>query len=199
MGRRRARRAGFREIVVYALFALFTSIWCLVAGECLIPSALNNMANGMMAHALDQRIELTQHRYTVWPNRFPAAPTVEWIRTQPESTRTAQLSIWDRTGSNQPKVLRIRDTAGASINGVNKGDPYATVYLPAATKIDVMIRPGNYDIVAISGNGWNAKAGFDGQATTVSYGSISLTAAHSSVIVMGADDQPMRQVSRDWL
>lgn len=153
----------------------------------------------MAAKAVDQRIKTSQHRSTIWPDQFPTEPTVEWIRTQPELLRTARLSIWDETKSEQPKVLRIRQTGGGSFNGINRSDPYVTVYLPAGTRTDVSLQPGSYDVVAMSGDGWTAETGFGDGATTVSYGSVVLVANQVGTVAMGATDQPMKQVTRDWM
>ncbi len=133
------------------------------------------------------------------PAEFPQSGTEIWgPQGKPISGSMSTISIWDVTGSNQNKVVKIRRHSPTYGRGANLTEPVVTLYLRAGERHDLKVKPGLYDIVAASSEGWDSN-GFTGTTTIVSFGTVNAAAPSiPTVIAMGAPDQDATLVDTTW-
>lgn len=133
------------------------------------------------------------------PAEFPQSGTEIWgSQGKPISGSMSTISIWDVTGSNQNKVVKIRRHSPTYGRGANLTEPVVTLYLQAGERHDLKVKPGLYDIVAASSEGWDSN-GFTGTTTIVSFGTVNAAAPSiPTVVAMGAPDQDATLVDTTW-
>ena len=108
------------------------------------------------------------------------------------------ISIWDVTGFNQDKVIRVRRHSPTYGRGANHTEVVVTLFLKAGERHDLLVRPGLYDVVAASSEGWDS-TGFTGSTSIVSFGTVNAAVPSvPTVVAMGAPDQDATLVDGTW-
>ena len=133
------------------------------------------------------------------PATFPRSGTEVWgPQGKPIAGRMSTISIWDVTGSPQNKVVRVRRHSPTYGRGTNRMEPVVTLFLQAGERHDLSLRPGLYDVIAASSQGWNEN-GFTGDLTMVSFGTVNAAVPSvPTVVAMGAADQDATLVDAPW-
>ena len=133
------------------------------------------------------------------PAEFPESGTTIWgSQGQPITGNLSTMSIWDVSGSDQNKVIRIRRHIPAYNRGANTSEPVATVFLVAGERKDLRLKPGLYDVVVGSSEGWNEQ-GFAGAVSIASFGTINAAAPGApAILAIGAPDQEASLVDASW-
>lgn len=133
------------------------------------------------------------------PEAFPESGTEVWgPQGKPIAGSMSTISIWDVTRSDQNKVIRVRRHSPTYGRGANRTEPVVTLFLKAGERHDLMVRPGLYDVVAASSEGWDS-TGFTGSTSIVSFGTVNAAVPSvPTVVAMGAPDQDATLVDGTW-
>lgn len=131
------------------------------------------------------------------PEVWPGPARAIWASgNHPYEGETAGLVIWDTSENEHRKVLRIRPAVRKNRGEPNRYPPIVTVFISPGDRVMIDLAPGIYEVYAMSGLHWNS--GFDQTADVVSYGYVYVYQYRPSVIAIGALDQPVTIVTRDW-
>lgn len=131
------------------------------------------------------------------PEKWPGNEIALWGEGQgPYYGDTGGLIIWDSSNNERRKVFRIREAVRKVRGEPNRRPPIANVFISPGDRVQIPLQPGTYEVYAISGREWNS--GFDESAEVVSYGYVFVYQYKPSVIAIGAPDQPVTFVDRDW-
>lgn len=136
---------------------------------------------------------------TQLPEAFPESGTEVWgSQGKPIAGSMSTISIWDVTGSDQDKVIRVRRHSPTYGRGANRTEAVVTLFLKAGERHDLKVRPGLYDLVAASSEGWDS-TGFTGSTSIVSFGTLNAAVPSvPTVVAMGAPDQEATLVDGTW-
>tara|TARA_B100000929_G_scaffold291130_1_gene288213 strand:+ start:8568 stop:9134 length:567 start_codon:yes stop_codon:yes gene_type:complete len=131
------------------------------------------------------------------PKTWPGPERAVWANGyRPYTGETAGLIIWDSSNNERRKVFRVRPAVRKIRGEPNRQPAIVNVFMSPGDRVKVDLAPGTYEVYAISGLGW--ESGFDHNADVVSYGYIHVYRRRPSVIAIGAEDQPVTIVTRDW-
>lgn len=185
--------AGFT--VLFLAFCYFTfQAWNIATDPAGTRQRMDDMRSTMIPEDQDP-VQATGR----WPETFPESGTEVWgPQGKPIAGSMSTISIWDVSGSDQDKVIRVRRHSPTYGRGANRTEPVVTLFLQAGERHDLNLRPGLYDVIAASSQGWDEN-GFTGDLTVVSFGTVNAAVPSvPTVVAMGAADQDATLVDATW-
>jgi hypothetical protein len=185
--------AGFT--ILFLAFCYFTlQAWNMVINPAGSRQRMDDMRSTMTPDARSPARTKDQ-----LPDAFPESGTEAWgPQGKPIAGSMSTISIWDVAGSDQNKVIRVRRHTPTYGRGANRTEAVVTLFLKAGERHDLKVRPGLYDIVAASSEGWDS-TGFTGSTSIVSFGTVNAAVPSvPTVVAMGAPDQEATLVDGSW-